>query len=58
MTDDRDVFEKWIVAPPLSNTIERFPEKGKWPGDYLDLHVQFAWLGWKAALRHAEKQEV
>jgi hypothetical protein len=56
MDDERDVFEKWIVAPPLDQKIERFPETGSWPGDYVDLAVQLAWLAWKAALRHATKQ--
>ena len=58
MDDCRKAFEAWISAPPLKKGIERWPddpEEYAWPGNYVELDVQLAWLAWKAATRHSKK---
>ena len=45
----REDFEAFISAPPFEMPIERFDDRGAWPGSYTELEVDLAWQAWQAA---------
>jgi len=51
---ERARFEAWVSAPPLENSVRRYPDdeaQVAWPGQYKDHAVQLAWDAWQEALR-------
>ena len=51
MADDvRAEFERW-AKDNINPDVDRFDDKGAWPGQYNIFKVQVAWEAWKAALQ-------
>ena len=50
----RESFEAFISAPPFEMPIDRFDDRGAWPGSYTELEVDLAWQAWKAATDSAQ----
>lgn len=51
----RKAFEAFISAPPFEMPIERFDDRGAWPGGYTELEVDLAWQAWQAATNAARE---
>lgn len=50
--EERARFELWIISEPAMS-IDRFPDNAEryaWPGHYVCIDVQFAWLAWQEAI--------
>ena len=50
MDDVRAEFERWAKAN-INPDVDRFNDKGAWPGQYNIFKVQVAWESWKAAMQ-------
>lgn len=45
----RDAFEEWLKSPPFERSVARFPEGSAWPGNYVEIDIDFAWCAWQDA---------
>ena len=45
----RETFEAWMGSPPYEREVERLGDDSAWPGSYVDLAVDLAWLAYSEA---------